>query len=144
MPRITKYVPPELFTIVAGIRVWNTYDFTGVESQYIFSTSEDEDDRSYMFDVRDILDRIDVPAIMFTRDDNLTSEGKKLIIRYGILQSVIPYPDNALDRIYYFDIEIVGRGTNANDAWNDAVERFCQNPGTTPKEYEYRTKYIDE
>lgn len=38
---------------------------------------------------------------------------------------------------YEFHITIVGGGDSPDEAWQDAYEGFCQDPGITPDESEY-------
>lgn len=39
--------------------------------------------------------------------------------------------------IYHFKVTLAGGGTSPEEAWNDAVEGFCQDPGCTPEKDEY-------
>lgn len=45
---------------------------------------------------------------------------------------------------YEFTITLGGYGENADEAWQDACERFSQDPGITPDESEYTVKDIPE
>lgn len=38
---------------------------------------------------------------------------------------------------YYFKVTLAGGGNSLEEAWNDAIEAFCQDPGATPEDYEF-------
>lgn len=41
------------------------------------------------------------------------------------------------EKTYQFTIYLTGIGTTPEDAWNDAVEGFMQEPGCCPDESDY-------
>lgn len=43
---------------------------------------------------------------------------------------------------YQFKVVLAGIGANSDEAWQDVVEGFCQDPGSTPDESE--TEILEE
>ena len=43
----------------------------------------------------------------------------------------------AKEKTYHFKVTLAGTGENAKEAWDDAVESFQLDPGTTPEKSEY-------
>ena len=42
--------------------------------------------------------------------------------------------------VYHFKIILAGGGESPEEAWNDAIEGFCQDPGATPEDYEFEAE----
>lgn len=46
-----------------------------------------------------------------------------------------------MEKNYFFTITLLGQGETPKDAWQDAVDHFATDPGSTPDEYQ--TEYED-
>jgi hypothetical protein len=42
---------------------------------------------------------------------------------------------------YYFPVELVAWGENADVAWREAIDGFSQDPGPTPEKYDFEPEY---
>lgn len=48
------------------------------------------------------------------------------------------------DKVYRFKVELAGLGGSADEAWENAVEGFVQDAGTTPDPSEYTVEEEDD
>lgn len=49
-----------------------------------------------------------------------------------------PVTDNGEPKRYVFNVTLGGYGKNADEAWQDVIEGFTQEPGPTPDKSEYK------